>query len=217
MIGSMKAAQIREGVPRGRFRLRQRRVRARTFGEPGFEAELVPEAVCAAQPHILAWLAWSDMRAVAGADDKLDLAQLDIYSAYRSVALQRQVWEYRLEERRAKRVSDGLPPLPERDLERQQRKWTAKPGQSAHHTGLALDLGLYHQGKRASLRAPEYAWLAAHASAFGFYPYLPEAWHWEYNPPGLVAALAQWRAAMAAGEDASDGLRRCRLLLRPAG
>jgi hypothetical protein len=116
------------------------------------------------------------------------------------VALQRQVWAYRLEERRRHRAAAGEPPLPERELERLQQRWTAKPGRSAHHTGLALDLALYGLGKRGAKRAPAYAWLALNARRFGFYPYLPEGWHWEYNPPGAVAHLAELRRRLAAGE-----------------
>ena len=106
MRGSMKAEQVREGVPRGRFGLRQRRVRARLFGEPQFEAELVPEDVCAPRPHVLAWLAWSAMSEAAVADG-ISTDRVAIYSAYRSVELQTQVWEYRLQERRDRRAAAG--------------------------------------------------------------------------------------------------------------
>ena len=76
-------------------------------------------------------------------------------------------------------------------------KWTARPGQSAHHTGLALDLGLYvlakAEGVAAAKRTVAYRWLATNAARFGFYPYMPEPWHWEFNPPGLVARLRELR------------------------
>ncbi|MFO0750981.1 MAG: D-alanyl-D-alanine carboxypeptidase family protein [Myxococcota bacterium] len=191
------------GVRRGPLGLYQRRVRARVFGEPCFEVELVPADVDPARPHVIAFAAWSRMRDAAVADG-LDARDLAIHSAYRSVALQAEVWAYRLDERRRLREEAGLPALCERDLARLQMKWTAKPGASAHHTGFALDLGLYRLGKRGSLAAPVYAWLARHARRFGFYPYLPEGWHWEYNPPGLVAQLARLRAALARGEAPGD-------------
>ncbi len=193
--GSLDAAQVTSGVVRGPHGLFQRRVRVRVFGEPD-ERELVPASVDPARPHALAYAALLRLRAAA---PELDPADLTIHSAFRSVALQAQVWAYRLDERRRLRADAGLPELSERDLERLQMKWTAKPGQSAHHTGLALDLGLYRLGKRGSKRSPTYTWLAQHARRFGFYPYLPEGWHWEYNPPGLVRQLLRVRAALARG------------------
>ncbi|MCB9733481.1 MAG: D-alanyl-D-alanine carboxypeptidase family protein [Deltaproteobacteria bacterium] len=208
MPGSLRDDRVRSGVARGPRGLFQRRVRAAVFGEPAFpDVELVPAEVCAARPHVIAFAAWRAMVTAAAADG-LDPAPLAIHAAYRSVALQAEIWRYRLDERRARRAADGLPPLPERELERQQRLWTAKPGQSAHHTGLALDLALYHLGARAGRRTPHYAWLVDHARAFGFYPYLPEPWHWEYDPPGLVAQLADLRARLARGETPPPALLR---------
>ena len=209
MRGNMKPSQVRDGVARGPFGLRQRRVRARVLGEPQYEAELVPANICEARPHVLAWVGWHLLMDPARQEPDLDITQLDIYSAYRSVALQKQIWTYRLDERRQMRQAEGLAPLSLRELERQQQKWTAKPGQSAHHTGFAIDMMLYHQGKTASLRSPEYAWLARHAARFGFYPYMPEAWHWEFNPPGLTVNLEAFRDDLAAQKDPRDALRRC--------
>ena len=193
MPGTLNPAQVRFGVPRGPFGLRQRRVSPRVFGEPEFECELVPETTHPARPHILAYAAWQQL-SQAGARAGLDSAQLAIHSAYRPVSLQHQIWTYRLAERQ--RLQPELTPT---QAARIQQKWTAKPGRSAHHTGLALDLGLYHLGKSASKRTPEYRWLAQNAAQFGFYPYLPEAWHWEYNPPGLVEQIAALRQALASG------------------
>ena len=198
MRGSLDPAAVRSGVARGRFGLFQRRVRPRVFGEPEFEAELVVEDVEPARPHVIAYDAWGRMVAAAR-EDGLDTAVLQIHSAYRSVAFQRQIWEYRLEERRQTRRAEGLPALSEPDLRRLQQKWTAVPGASAHHTGFALDLKLYELGKRGSRRSEAYAWLAQNAVRFGFYPYLPEGWHWEYNPPGLVGQVRALREALASG------------------
>lgn len=199
--GSLRDSQVQSGVARGRDGLFQRRVRVAVFGEAS-EAELVPAGVHPARPHRVAYDAWRRLRAAAEVELGGELATLvDIHAAYRSVALQAEVWAYRLEERRRLRAEAGLPELPERALERLQMKWTAKPGTSAHHTGLAFDLMLYHLGRRGALASPVYAWLARRARAFGFYPYLPEAWHWEYNPPGLVAQLAALRARLAEGTD----------------
>lgn len=201
MPGTLDDAAVRDGVPRGPFGLRQRRLRARVFGEPAFDVELCPADVCPEQPHVIAYDAWRRM-VEAAAQGGLDPAPLAIHSAYRSVALQREIWEYRLAERRR-----AHPELSEREVRRQQRVWTAVPGQSAHHTGFALDLALYALGRAGSRRAPAYAWLAKNAVHFGFYPYLPEGWHWEYNPPGLVAHVRELRRRIAAGEP-FEGLLR---------
>jgi len=66
------------------------------------------------------------------------------------------------------------------------RKWVAFD--SPHETGLAVDLqcgGLAPISKTAAQqkRTVVYAWLCDHAAEFGFTPYLPEPWHWEYNIP----------------------------------
>lgn len=204
LTGTLCEAQIASGVARGRDGLFQRRARVAVFGEPS-EAELVPAEVHPARPHRVAFEAWRRMRAAAEVELGPELAALvDIHSAYRSVALQAEVWAYRLAERRRLRAEAGLPELAPRALERLQLKWTAKPGTSAHHTGLAFDLMLYHLGRRGSLASPTYAWLARRARAFGFYPYLPEGWHWEYNPPGLVRQLIALRAHLAQGLDPGE-------------
>jgi hypothetical protein len=197
LSGTLSEASIRDGrVRKGdRFGLFQRRVRPSVFGEPP-DDELVLAEVHPARPHRFAWEAWQELYSagvLAGAQPE----HLLIHSAYRSVALQAEIWQYRLDERRRLRAESHAPPISDRDLERLQRKWTAKPGQSAHHTGLALDLGLYLFAKREGLakarRTAAYQFLAHYAREFGFYPYLPEPWHWEYNPPGLIARIAALR------------------------
>lgn len=50
---------------------------------------------------------------------------------------------------------------------------TARPGQSQHEIGLAID---FHNCSSRSTAC--YQWLAAHASAYGFYNLPSEAWHW---------------------------------------
>jgi len=205
VIGTLREEDVVSGVarpPRGLF---QRRVRMRVFGEPAFEAELVPADLHPARPHVIAFDAWRRLRIAVEAELGAGLAALiDIHSAYRSVALQAEVWAYRLDERRRLRAEAGLPELSQEALERLQMKWTAKPGTSAHHTGLALDLAIYELGKRGSLASPAYAWLARRARDFGFYPYLPEGWHWEYNPPGLVAQLLALRQRLQEGAAAGE-------------
>ena len=71
--------------------------------------------------------------------------------------------------------------------EEMARKWVAKPGGSAHHSGQAVDCwlgtpaGSEHVLQQQNTAA--WLWLVDNAEAFGFYPYSAEPWHWEYNPP----------------------------------
>ncbi len=197
MPGLLDPARVRTGKPRGPYALRQRRVRPRVFGEPVFEAELVPVGDDVLI-HAIAHRAWRALTAAA-THEGVDATHLAIHSGYRSVAFQRQIFDYWVEERRKAREARGDPPLPLKELQRRQRKWTAAPGTSAHHTGFALDFKLYTLGKREARRTDVYAWLASRASTFGFYPYFPEAWHWEYNPPGLVEQLRTLREVMEKG------------------
>ncbi|MEZ5204378.1 MAG: M15 family metallopeptidase [Acidimicrobiales bacterium] len=50
---------------------------------------------------------------------------------------------------------------------------TARPGQSQHEIGLAIDFS-----NCSSRGSACYQWLAAHASAYGFYNLPSEPWHW---------------------------------------
>jgi D-alanyl-D-alanine carboxypeptidase len=67
------------------------------------------------------------------------------------------------------------------------RRGTAPPGLCPHHTGRALDI---HVGGRVSMnpenvgrqrQSSAYRWLVCNGGQFGFTPYLPEPWHWEYT------------------------------------
>ena len=194
LVGSLDESRVHSGVPRGKFGLYQRRVRARIFGEPLYDVELVDDG-----PHRITYEAWTRM-VEAAEHDGVDTDMLQIHSAYRSVAWQKHIFDYWVEERRKKRAEDGLEALSLKDLQKLQSKWTAYPGSSAHHTGFAIDLKLYTLGKRESRKHPAYVWLAHNARRFGFYPYFPEAWHWEYNPPGLITQLVALRHAIAAGQ-----------------
>ena len=205
MVGQLQPGSIRPGKPRERYNLFQRRVRPRVFGEPLCECELTERDLNEHQPHVIAFDAWQRMAESAG-QGGFDVGWLGIHSAYRSVAFQRQVFEYRLDERRRNRREERKPELPERELRRIQRKWTAEPGMSAHHTGFALDLNLYSLGRRAK-RSAGYEWLAHNAARFGFYPYVPEGWHWEYNPPGLVEQVRELRRCIETGEPFEHLLR----------
>jgi len=57
---------------------------------------------------------------------------------------------------------------------------TARPGQSMHERGLAVDFT--HQGRIISSRSnPAYRWLSANASRFGLQNLPSEPWHWSTN------------------------------------
>jgi len=88
-----------------------------------------------------------------------------LLSCYRSIAEQQVLWEKTL----AKYNGN----------EQEARKWTAKPGTSAHHTGRAIDFGDPTKSKAGSKL---YNWLLTNGAKYGFYNYQPEPWHWEYNP-----------------------------------
>jgi D-alanyl-D-alanine carboxypeptidase len=53
---------------------------------------------------------------------------------------------------------------------------TAIPGRSLHELGLAVDIS--SGGRTISRTSPAYAWLTAHAGAYGFKNLPSEAWHW---------------------------------------
>lgn len=90
---------------------------------------------------------------------------IKLISCYRSISEQQVLWEKTL----AKYNGD----------EAQARKWTAKPGTSAHHTGRAIDFG---DPTKSKANSKLYSWLLKNGARYGFYNYQPEPWHWEYNP-----------------------------------
>ena len=57
---------------------------------------------------------------------------------------------------------------------------TAKPGQSMHERGLAVDF-TYNGSIINSHSNAGYKWLAGHASRYGFYNLPSETWHWSVN------------------------------------
>jgi LAS superfamily LD-carboxypeptidase LdcB len=93
-------------------------------------------------------------------------------SGLRSMARQQQLWSRALQKYGS---------------EEEARKWVAKPGASAHHSGRAVDCWLGTPVGREHVadqkRTPAWLWLMDNAERFGFYPYSEEPWHWEYNPP----------------------------------
>ena len=56
---------------------------------------------------------------------------------------------------------------------------TARPGNSMHERGLAIDF--VDRGGALRRSSPGYRWLARNASAFGFFNLPSEPWHWSVN------------------------------------
>jgi hypothetical protein len=131
---------------------------------------------------------------------------IGIASAYRSPEHDRELWlgyfrKYYWETLHKRRsfFSGPLGPEAVGFMAHYVGKWKAAPGYSNHSKGIAVDFH-YKHGKRelkcvhadSSLAAwkstPFYQWLAGttgedgHAKDFGFRPYHPEPWHWEYKP-----------------------------------
>ena len=94
---------------------------------------------------------------------------LEPISGFRSPARQLELWKQAV----AKYGSEAA-----------ARKWVAPPGHSTHQTGRAVDLDLGEevasQAADRSRNTAAWKWLDAHASEFGFAPYPPEPWHWEF-------------------------------------
>ncbi|PTX52484.1 D-alanyl-D-alanine carboxypeptidase-like protein [Gemmobacter caeni] len=86
-----------------------------------------------------------------------------IYSGYRSIERQRQLYEAAL----ARYGS-----------EREARRWVAPPGASMHNFGLAVDLR--HNGGRIEYGQPISNWMTANLARFGLVrPLSNEGWHVE--------------------------------------
>jgi hypothetical protein len=62
----------------------------------------------------------------------------------------------------------------------QCRPPTARPGQSNHERGLAIDF-TYGGSAIQSHSSPGWQWLNAHAAAYGFYNLASEPWHWSVD------------------------------------
>jgi LAS superfamily LD-carboxypeptidase LdcB len=132
-------------------------------------ADLV--SVDGVQVHRGAAAALSLMRAAWVAQGG-DPRRLRLLSGYRSSARQAVLFQRAVEQYGSEAAA---------------RRWVAPPGSSAHQSGRAVDLdidgGSLSSSRVEAMRAaPAWAWLRANASAYGFYPYANEPWHWEWNP-----------------------------------
>jgi hypothetical protein len=108
-----------------------------------------------------------DLAAAEGFESPL----FDVFSGYRSIARQEQLWQRKLAE-----VGGNVS---------EARKWVAPPGRSAHHTGHAFDLNLGGPTKSsasniAHIQAhPAFEFMQRIAPEYGLENYSAEPWHWE--------------------------------------
>lgn len=103
--------------------------------------------------------------------------QLKVVSAWR-----RRPWETRAQYEAAMKARYGSVA--------EGQKWVA--WDSMHHRGIAIDFGSDGLEAKSATAAGQrqtkaYQWLAKNAARFGFFPYQPEPWHWEFRPKGLAA------------------------------
>lgn len=123
---------------------------------------------------------------LAARGDGIEAPYLNLVSGYRSPQSQMVLYNKALTKYRGKlQKSLGREPS-DQEVEKEARRWVAAPGSSSHQTGRALDLNLgvstSSENVEKARNTPAYKWLREHAAQFGFYPYAPEPWHWEYNP-----------------------------------
>ncbi len=131
---------------------------------------------------------------------------LGLDNAYRSASTQFAIWDRNFMEYHAatlpqRRESPGGETGPAAaDLLRDYiGVWVAAPGFSNHQGGIAVDFALHLKpvpaapdggqelgASRAQIGPWKeswlWGWLNRRAGEFGFVPYLPEPWHWEYRP-----------------------------------
>src|SRR5262249_18598670 len=69
--------------------------------------------------------------------------------------------------------------------------WKALPGFGNHSQGLAMDFKTIHDDDELGASSHQnpawerswlHAWLVLPAKDFGFHPYEPELWHWDWRP-----------------------------------
>lgn len=114
--------------------------------------------------------------------DGLKAPLLTPLSGYRSPGSQQRLWQRALTKYRAKLRNSGKEPTDE-EVERETRRWVAKPGNSTHQTGRAVDFELgtpiRSEAAPAARATQAFLWLKGNAGRFGFSNYEPEPWHWE--------------------------------------
>jgi D-alanyl-D-alanine carboxypeptidase len=156
-----------------------------------------------------AYAAFEKMHAAALADG----VRLHILSATRSFYQQKVIWDAKWSgKRRASGKNLASASMTDKDKASKILEYSAMPGTSRHHWGTDIDLNnLENSYFESGEGAKVYAWLTAHAAAFGFgQPYSPkggarpngyeeEKWHWSYLP--LARPILQAYQQMATNHD----------------
>ena len=119
---------------------------------------------------------------------------MQIYSGYRSVERQRELWEAAL-------VRYGSPEA--------ARKWVAPPGNSMHNVGKAVDLRW--NGQTIQYGSPISDWMAANMSRFGLTrPLSNEGWHVE--PVGARGGTASGGSSGTTSGAAGETGEECQIV-----
>jgi len=135
-----------------------------------------------------------------------------VTSAYRSALQQYRLWNRRFPRyfaqtarERADQPGGATGETAARWLAHWIGRWLAAPGFSNHNDGRAVDLmcrltsGRRLAANRSDIQAWRstwlHGWLTEHAGDYGFVPYEPEPWHWEYRPVGVGVVIRREVAA----------------------
>lgn len=110
---------------------------------------------------------------------------LTLTSGYRSIAKQQGLYNDKYQE-----TKNNHPDWTSSQIENYTRTYVAAPGCSPHHTGRAIDILVNGSAGDSSVYSQQrlsntFQWLINNAAKYGFYNYINEPWHWEYNPPDL--------------------------------
>ena len=144
---------------------------------------------------------------------RADGVELRVRSATRDHARQTAIWEakWRGERTLSNGVNLAEASLSDSAKARMILLYSSMPGTSRHHWGTDVDLNAFDNAYfDAGRGAAEYAWLRAHAGAYGFrQPYTDksggrtgyeeERWHWSYAPLA-VALLRAYAGAVDYGD-----------------
>ena len=167
----------------------------------------------------------SALAAARAAGDPAAQATVDfgVTSAYRSALQQYRLWNGRFPRyfaqtarERASQPGGATGEAAARWLAHWIGRWLGAPGFSNHNDGRAVDLMCrLTSGRRLAANRSDipawrstwlHRWLTEHAAAYGFVPYLPEPWHWEYRPAS-VGVLTREVAASPAAAPAGTAIR----------
>jgi len=159
----------------------------------------------------------SALAAARAAGDPAAQATVDfgVTSAYRSALQQYRLWNGRFPRyfaqtarERASQPGGATGEAAARWLAHWIGRWLGAPGFSNHNDGRAVDLMCrLTSGRRLAANRSDipawrstwlHRWLTEHAAAYGFVPYLPEPWHWEYRPASVGVLIHEVAASPAA-------------------